>query len=73
MKEEVIILCQDGMLVEEQSIRSLDMEQVDLQLEEEKEKEEEKEAGEEGKDAKKQWVKEDDNPYNRFLDIMEIF
>ena len=72
---------QDGMLVEQQSIRSLDLSELDLEAaKEEKEDEDEEDDGEdeedEGKESRsalRRRMMVDDNPYNRFLDIMEIF
>ena len=66
------------MLVEQQSIRSLDLSELDLEAaKEEKEDEDEEDDGEdEGKESRsalRRRMMVDDNPYNRFLDIMEIF
>ena len=79
------IKLQDGMLVEQQSIRSLDLSELDLEAakededdedgeEDEDEEEEEEEEGEkESRSALRRRMMVDENPYNRFLDIMEIF
>ena len=73
------------MLVEQQSIRSLDLSELDLEAaKEEDEEDEEEEEDEEDEDEEDEGDKEsrsarrrrmmvDENPYNRFLDIMEIF
>ena len=71
------------MLVEQQSIRSLDLSELDLEAakeddedgeEEDEEEEEEEEEGEkESRSALRRRMMVDENPYNRFLDIMEIF
>ena len=73
------------MLVEQQSIRSLDLSELDLEAaKEEDEEDEEEEEDEEDEDEEDKGDKEsrsarrrrmmvDENPYNRFLDIMEIF
>ena len=73
------------MLVEQQSIRSLDLSELDLEAakededdedgeEDEDEEEEEEEEGEkESRSALRRRMMVDENPYNRFLDIMEIF
>ena len=73
------------MLVEQQSIRSLDLSELDLEAaKEEDEEDEEEEEDEEDEDEEDKGDKEsrsarrrrmmvDENPYNHFLDIMEIF
>ena len=70
------------MLVEQQSIRSLDLSELDLEAsknddkdedEEEEEEEEEKDGDKESRSALRRRMMVDENPYNRFLDIMEIF
>ena len=74
---------QDGMLVEQQSIRSLDLSELDLEAakeedeedddDEEDEDEEDEEGDKESRSARRRRMMVDENPYNRFLDIMEIF
>ena len=75
------------MLIQEQSIRSLDLSELDLEEEVEeppKEEEDEEESKipnddedaadrENGRAIRRKILKEEENPYNRFLDIMEIF
>ena len=72
------------MLVEQQSIRSLDLSELDLEAakEDDEEDEEDEEADEEdgeedgdkeSRSARRRRMMVDENPYNRFLDIMEIF
>ena len=73
---------QDGMLVEQQSIRSLDLSELDLEAakdddddedEEDEDEEDEEEGDKESRSARRRRMMMDENPYNRFLDIMEIF
>ena len=66
------------MLVEQQSIRSLDLSELDLEAtkeekEDEDEEDDEEDEGKESRSALRRRMMVDDNPYNRFLDIMEIF
>ena len=75
------------MLIQEQSIHSLDLSELDLEEEadrktEEEEDDEENENQKDDEDAadreneraiRRNILKEEENPYNRFLDIMEIF
>ena len=74
------------MLIEQQSIRSLDLSELDLEAakeekdnedDEEEDLEEEDEDEEDGekesRSALRRRMMVDENPYNRFLDIMEIF
>ena len=71
------------MLVEQQSIRSLDLSELDLEAakddnhdedeEDEDEEEDEEEGDKESRSALRRRMMVDENPYNRFLDIMEIF
>ena len=71
------------MLVEQQSIRSLDLSELDLEAakddnhdedeEDEDEEEDEEEGDKESRSALRRRMRVDENPYNRFLDIMEIF
>ena len=73
------------MLVEQQSIRSLDLSELDLEAtkkededneddeDEEDEEDEEEDGDKESRSARTRRMMVDENPYNRFLDIMEIF
>ena len=73
------------MLVEQQSIRSLDLSELDLEAakeddedneddeDEEDEEDEEEDGDKESRSARRRRMMVDENPYNRFLDIMEIF
>ena len=71
------------MLIEQQSIRSLDLSELDLEAakdddhdedeEDEDEEEDEEEGDKESRSALRRRMMVDENPYNRFLDIMEIF
>ena len=83
---KVFSSAQDGMLIEQQSIRSLDLSELDLEAtkeeqdnedDEEEDVEEEDEDEEDGekesRSALRRRMMVDENPYNRFLDIMEIF
>ena len=71
------------MLIEQQSIRSLDLSELDLEAakeekdnedeEEEDLEEDEEDEEKESRSALRRRMMVDENPYNRFLDIMEIF
>ena len=75
------------MLIEQQSIRSLDLSELDLEAAkeekdneddeeedlEEEDEEDEEDGEKESRSALRRRMMVDENPYNRFLDIMEIF
>ena len=69
------LFMKDGMLMEEQSIKSLDLSQLDEEDEdrEDKEREERERRRQEEKEREKGFSMTEECKFEEFLDLMEIF